>query len=793
MAVPPWTASGVAWLLAATVVTGGARGATTGPRDEPGSDYRVRASETADTTTSFAVGPERARAGRTLDTDLIYKGLAWDYCGPRPVGLGPAALPQSTAEEQILLSADAFDYDRTLDLLWLSGDVQGVQGRRSVAADKVVYDRNTSDLVAVGNVFLTDPGLQLVADEARLNLASDRGRLTDVHYRLTGRLNARGNADRAELVRPTLTRYRNITYSTCPPGRRTWSLEAADLEMDEAKGWGVARNARLRVHGLPVLYTPYLSFPTDNRRKSGVLVPTIGNSGNRGLDITLPYYWNIAPNMDATLFARYVSKRGPMLGTEFRYLSPRQELKLFGEVLPRDRQRDDQAERWALRIRQRGFFTRGWSTALNYNAVSDDRYFEDFGSRLEQTSMRNLERRGDLSYAGNGWYLNARLQKFQTLDATLTPASRPYARLPQLLFATHPHKSVGPGIELGLSGEYNHFHHDALVHGHRVSLRPFARWPWRKSYGHLIPQMNLYLTGYDLRDQQADKDTHPSHRIPSFNLDGKLVFERGVSWFGEESLQTIEPRLFYLYTPFRDQEDIPVFDSAELSFSYNSLFRPNRFSGQDRIGDANQLTLGLTSRTLSRDSGQESLRASIGRILYFRDRDIQLSGSPEEEKKSPIVGILSARFRWNWTGHASFEYDPDRSSDPLRKRALELRYRTPDNRLFNLAYRFDSELYENTDLSFSLPVSRQLQLVGRWNYSLLNHHTVEALAGIEYGQCCWRMRLMGHHLKNGPDSTGTNSFMLQVELAGLGSLGKRVDKLLERSIQDYSVPLSIAR
>ncbi len=729
----------------------------------------------------------------TVDTDLLHEGLDWEYCGLRPVRLGPAVRPPPpTAEDPLSLSADAFDYDQESDLLWLRGDVRGVQGNRFVAADGVVYDHNTSDLVAKGSIFLADPGVRLIADGARMNLASDQGSLSDVYYRFTGKLNARGNADQAELVDPTLTRYRNIVYSACRPGQRAWSLDAAELELNQAKGWGVARHATLRVRGLPVFYSPYLSFPIDKRRKSGFLVPTFGSSDRNGIDVTVPYYWNIAPHMDATFFMRHMTKRGPMLETEFRYLSPHQRVRLSGELLPRDNQRDSRDTRWALRIEQAGAFGPRWSTALDYRAVSDDQYLEDFSAQLEQTSARNLERRGDLSYSGDGWYLLTRLQEFQTLDETLGPESKPYARLPQLVFGINPRNRVGPGIELGVSGEYDYFHHDTIMHGHRTALQPFARWPLRRRYGHLIPQLNLHLAGYDLKDRQPDKDARPSYAIPSFNLDAELVFERAVKWFGRESLQTLEPRVFYLHTPFTEQADLPVFDTAEQSFSYDSLFRLNRFTGWDRVGDANQVTLGLTSRTLARDSGQELLRASIGQILYARDRDVQVSGPPEEGGRSPIAGLLSARLLQNWTGRASFEYDSDQETDRLRKQTLELRYQTPDNRLLNLAYRFDlgtgeEKLYENTDLSFSLPVNRGFQLVGRWHYSLLDSQTVEAFAGLEYGQCCWRVRLLGHHLKNEPDSAGTNSVMLQVELAGLGSIGQQVDKFFERSIYGYSI------
>jgi LPS-assembly protein len=346
------------------------------------------------------------------------------------------------------------------------------------------------------------------------------------------------------------------------------------------------------------------------------------------------------------------------------------------------------------------------------------------------------------------------------------------------------------GIQLGLSSEYNYFQHSAKVHGHRAALQPYAVWPLRKSYGHLIPQLNLSLASYGLQDQDADKSDNPSYAIPSFSLDGELVFERTVQWFAHESLQTLEPRLFYLYTPFKDQDDIPVFDSSELGFNYYSLFRQNRFTGRDRVGDANQLALGLTSRTLAMESGQELLRASVGQILYFRDRDVQIRGLPEEDGSSSIAGELTARLLQDLTGRASFEWDPNKATDRSRKRALELHYQTRDDRLLNLVYRFDlgtsaATRYEDTDLTFRLPVNRQLQFVGRWFYSLLYSETVEAFAGVEYGKCCWRMRLVGRHLKNKPESAGSNSFMVQVELAGLGSIGHQVDKFLERGIYGY--------
>lgn len=729
-------------------------------------------------------------AGPGRDTDLLYEGLTWEFCGQRPPGFGPATLPPPPGEEdRVFIGADVFDYDRDLDLLWLEGDVRLTQGSRALAADKVVYDRDSADLLARGNVFLANPGIRILADQAEINLETDKGSLDGVQYRLTETANARGTADRAELIDPTLTRYHDIRYTTCRPGQDVWSLDASRLDLDQAKGRGVARHAKLLVRGVPVFYTPYASFPIDDRRKSGFLIPTFGNSDENGVDLTVPYYWNIAPNMDATFFPRHLSKRGTMLGTEFRFLSRGQEAEIYGEVLPGDSQRDDNRTRWGLRIDQKGRLGRRLNTNLSIDAVSDDEYLEDFGNQLELTSTRNIERRGDLTYRADRWQLRMRLQDFQTLDETIPPRGRPYKRLPQLAFSMPPYR-LDPGIQLGLGAEFDAFRHDEKTEGERLALQPYARWPLRKSYGHLIPQVNLYVADYALDDPALEADDHPSYAIPSFNLDGGLVFERSVGWLNQDALQTLEPRLFYLYTPFEDQQDIPVFDSNELTFSYFSLFRPNRFSGKDRIGDANQLTLGLTSRTLARRSGRELLRASVGQILYFQDREVQLRGAPEEADSSAVAGILSARLLSDVTGYASFEYDPNEDTDRSRKRTFELHYRDREDRLLNLAYRFDigrteATRYEDTDVSFRLPVSEALEFVGRWNYSLLNSQTVEAFAGVEYGQCCWRMRLLGRHLKNRPDSTGSNTFLVQVELAGLASIGQSVDRFLERGIYGY--------
>lgn len=741
------------------------------------------------------IGLAQALGEGTTDGDLtdpIHDGLSWAYCGPRPVRSGPPESMAVPPEDAILsLDADEAEYDQERDLVRLRGHIQAERGAQRVAARELVYDRAAEQITVTGDVSIQHPGVRIAADRATLSVTSEQGSLDQTRYRLTGKTNARGTAERAEIVSRDLTRYDEIAYSTCPPGRRDWSLFAKDLELDQARGLGTAHHVRLRVGQVPVLYTPYLRFPLDDRRQSGFLVPSVGTSSESGLDITIPYYFNIAPALDATLAPRYMGRHGLMLGGEARYLTRNQQGKLYGELLPRDRKRADDATRGVVRLEQRGQFGARWRTGLNLAQVSDDRYFEDFGNRIEVTSIRNVERRADLEYLGQGWSVLMRLQGFQTVDESLAAKSRPYQRLPQVRFRLRP-RLLGPGVELGGEAEYVYFDHTDNVHGQRVAAAPYLSWPIRRIYGHLIPEVRLYSAHYRLSDQADGASASPSYAIPSLSLDGRLVFERSIDWLGSAALQTLEPRLYYLLTPYEDQEDIPVLDTTELDFSYSSLFRENRFTGRDRIGDANQLTIGLTTRTLAEQSGDELARLSIGQILYFDAANVRIDQASDKDRNSAVAGELALRLARGLKAQASFQWDPNPGSgqESWEKRVVQLGYREGDDRLVNASYRFnlgttESTRYEDADVSFRWPTGRQVDLVGRWLYSLLYDETMEAFAGIEYGRCCWRLRLIGRHFKNSPDDAGNTSVMLQLELAGLGRFGHKIDELLEENVYGY--------
>lgn len=736
------------------------------------------------------------------DSDRLERGLDWPYCGPRPASAGapsdplltPAAMPAGPTD----LTAGGIVYRRDLDVVDAVGGVTIVRDQQRVESDTLRYDRRRQTVTSPTGTYLEYPQLRILGEAAEINLDTEQGRIDAPRFRLSGPLNVRGRADTAYVVSPSRSAYRDILYTSCPPGSNAWSLRADKLKLDQDSGYGIAQNARLRIRGVPVLYTPYLQFPIDDRRRSGFLVPSFGSSQDNGFELQTPYYWNIAPNMDATITPRLMSERGLLLGSEFRWLTRADGGELRTDILPDDQAYDgDERLRWAINALEQGRWLGRLQTNLDFSAVSDDQYLEDIGNNIDTTSVRRLRQRGDVTYFGRGWSLLTRLEGFQTLDDA-GPSSRPYGRLPQILFQLSPRELLPERmpdhlgrLRASLDAEYNYFDHNHRVRGQRFTMAPTLNWPIQRSFGHLIPGARLYLSAYDLTDVAPGAPSDPGHAIPSLDVDGKLIFERETAWLGEAALQTLEPRLYYLYTPFEDQSETPVFDSSALDFSFANLFRNNRFTGSDRIGDANQVTAGISSRILRATTGEELLRLSLGQIYYFSDRRVQISGPTQTDETSPYTGEITAQLFTHWFGRASFEWDPDTAEDTLPRRTLRLEYRDPEQRVLNLAYRADltpavQNRYEDTDLSFRLPFGARAEIVGRWLYSVRHSETMDAFAGVELGQCCWRVRVLGRHFKRRPEDTASTSVMLQVELAGLGAIGNPIGEFLEREIYGYT-------
>jgi LPS-assembly protein len=717
----------------------------------------------------------------------IDRGLDWNQCGIKT----PRTVQQTTLsqDDTTHIEADAADLYRTENRAVFTGNVKLDRGNDKLEADNISYLKESNILDAEGNVYLEQPGLRVTSNKLHYDLENQQGNADQAEFRLTDPV-ARGTATTAEIINANQSRYTQVNYTTCQPGNSDWLIEAEEMEIDQATGVGVARNTKLRFKGVPFIYLPYASFPIDDRRKSGFLPPSIGTSENTGADISIPYYFNIAPQMDATFTPRIMSKRGLLLGGEFRYLAEKSQGTIKAELLPSDSEQGpgENDTRGALNVELNGTPATAWRYDIDLNYVSDKDYIDDLGTSLAATSVKHQERRGDIQYQGAGWSFLGRAQQYQTIDRLTAINDRPYSRLPQVLVNLEkPDQSMG--LTYHLQSEYVNFDHssDTKVKGSRLDLQPGISLPMRRPWGFLTPKLSLRHTHYNLENQTTGLNDNPSRTLPTLSIDSGLYFERDANWFGNAITQTLEPRLYYLYTPKEDQSDIPDFDTATLDFSFANLFRENRFSGSDKVGDANQLTTALTSRSLSSETGEELFRASIGQISYFRDRDVQLQsgGAAVNDDSSSIVAEVATKLSSNWRMQAGLQWNPHSSSNATEKSAFGLHYLDEKQRILNLTYRHTNGSIEQTDLSARWPINHQFHAVGRWNYSLLHNKTMEAFAGIEYDSCCWVSRFIVRNYRSDANSEGNLALFLQIELKGLTSLGDKIDQFLERGILGY--------
>ena len=718
----------------------------------------------------------------------IDAGIDWDTCAAPIAGLGEGigADLGSDFDKPVEIAADALVSDLAQEQAAFSGDVELVQGGLLIRADELSIDRRSGEVNAQGNLLLTRPDLRVSGSAASYQLNSGLGTVEEASYRLLG-MRARGDATQAEFLGGGRSKYREITFTTCRPGASDWLLRAEALEVDQVEGLATASDATLRFFDVPILYSPTLSFPIDDRRRSGLLVPTLGQTTNTGFDVSVPYYLNLAPNYDLTLTPRVMSKRGALLGGEFRFLTPSSNGTLLAEYLPRDRDyQDGNKDRGAASFRGSTRFSERSNAATILNYVSDSDYLTDLGESLAVTSAVNVLRRGSVVYHGDTWDLSGRLQYYQTLNDAIRTSNRPYSLLPEVAFDLEQPDGLA-GTTYHLNAEYANFYREDSVRGHRVNLSPALSLPLRRTWGYAEPKLGAHYTGYWLTDQTPGLDESPSDLAGFFNLDSGLYFDRATRYFGDSATQTLEPRLYYLYVPRNSQDDQPVFDTTELDFNFDNLFRENRYSGPDRFGDANQVTLALTSRMISDRSGEELLRASIGQIVYFEDREVVLPGEDEvDDSTSSLLAQLSASLGGGWQIRGGTQWDPhDGSNGTIDQALAQVGYRGADRRVFNAAYRLRKDVTEETDIGAVWPFSERFSLIGRYNYSLRENRPLETLAGFEYGRCCWRLRAVVREFSDGPGGDQNLAFLLQLELNGLGRLGDNIDDALERGIYGY--------
>jgi LPS-assembly protein len=602
---------------------------------------------------------------------------------------------------------------------------------------------------------------------------------------------SRGDAGEVLFEGQSKKRLKNARYTTCEAGVDDWYIKASDIELDTYTQSGTATHARVEFKGVPLLYAPWMSFSFNNERKSGLLAPTVGSTSRSGFETYIPYYWNIAPDKDATLGVRYLSRRGAQLLGTFRYLGETYSGTDSVEYLNSDDITGEQ--RYFVNVNHSQNFRNGWSAGYNIEKVSDDEYFSDMSTRIISTSRVNLPQSGRVDYTGDVWRFNGLIQKYQTLDET----NYPYERLPQLTLTADKEWSY---LTTNFYSQWTYFdqNKDAIpaATGSRLTLYPSLSMPIKKSYGFITPKLGVHSTNYRLNDNnfningQNISNNSETRTLPIFSLDSGLYFERDMSVVKNNYTQTIEPRLFYVYIPYKDQDLLPVFDSSVANLNMTTLFTENQFNGDDRINNANQLSLAITSRMIDSDTGVERFAATIGQRYYFTDQKVFLpetsvssqGGSTADSNSSDIIAAMTAHLNNQWKLDAFWQYNTD-DAGMVRTNVLA-RYNPEPGKLINAGYRYTQQFLEQINVSGQWPLSQGWYGVGRFNYSIREKTLIESLAGLEYDAGCWQARAVVQRVETAT-ADANYGFFIQLELGGLASIGSNPLNLLRRDIPGY--------
>lgn len=650
-----------------------------------------------------------------------------------------------------------------------SGDVELVRGDQRLQAEELIYDPQGEMVLLPGWLRYTDAVVEMEASGAEYHTGRSTGNFRDVRYYIAGAEGA-GHAAIVEMTDPVTARVERFDFTTCDIEDPDWQIKAGRVDLDFEEGTGTARNARLEFKGVPFLYTPWLRFPLDNRRKTGLLYPSVGSSSDNGLDLSIPWYWNIAPNQDATFTPRWIANRGAMLGTEYRFLTRRQGGRIAVDYLPDDDRAD--RDRYFGHLEYGARLTDGWRAGADIMRASDDRYFIDLGGELNDSAVQFLRSSATVRGQGRRWRLTTLVDTFQVLDEAVAPAQEPYSRLPRVEFEAR--WPVALGLDLEMHSEAVYFDRSEGVTGARFDLYPELGWRYVRPGGFFHPAVGLRATGWHL-DREEPGDETPSRVTPVISVDSGLVFERLT---GTGRIQTLEPRAFYLYVPHRDQQDLPRFDTTDLTFGFARLFQTNRFTGPDRQGDANQITLALTSRLLDADDGHSLLDASIGQIYFFEDQRVQLDDTPPDDRRASIlVSEVNWRPAHNVLLNVGLQWDPDQQETELVGAGLS--FRAANDTQLALGYRFRRNQVDQVDVRMRYPLTANTSLIGRFNYSFEDSRALEILGGLEYESCCWAINATVRRYIRDRESEMRTSFFVELHLKGLGSLGRRPYQLFD--------------
>ncbi|WP_249931154.1 LPS-assembly protein LptD [Ramlibacter sp. 2FC] len=747
----------------------------------------------------------------------LLQGAAWAQADTAPLRTSPR-LEEPVSEAQrrqtpTFVSGERISGQQDLVTV-VEGDAELRRADTVIRADRLEYHQPEDLAKARGHVRINRAGDLFQGPELELYVDAFEGFFLQPTYQLL-RNQAHGEASRVDFAGEKRAIVHQASYTTClrepgPSWMPDWILRADRITFDQEAEVGQAEGALLSFKGLPLLPIPSMSFPLSDRRKSGVLPPTFGIDSVSGLELSLPYYWDIAPNRDATFTPTLMSKRGVDLASEFRYLENDYKGQARVNLMPSDRLRD--RDRWGYSLQHQGSVQTGWSRVgalglnLNLNRVSDDNYWRDFPRAGLTLTQRLLPSDGSLAWARGDFSFNARALKWQTLQDVTAPIVPPYDRMPQLA-ARYARFNIG-GFDYSVDADTTRFEADfsrlapslrpVQPNGQRSFLLAQLSRPWLRSWGFLTPKLQLHARNYQFDAALANGATTASRTLPTFSLDSGLVFERDASFFGRALRQTLEPRAFYVRTPFRDQSLLPNYDSGANDFNFATIYTENAFVGHDRIADNNLLTMGVTTRLLDPETGAEAARFGLAQRFRFSDQNVTLpGGTPVSERLSDV--LLGAALNWDprWGFDGTVQYNP-KTHRSIRT-TLGARYLPGPYRVLNLAYRLQRGTSEQIDFGWQWPLSSLSSLggdsgekrsggrwysVGRLNYSLQDRKLVDAILGVEYDACCWIGRVVLERLQS-TTTTANTRILFQLEFVGFSRIGSSPLKTLRDNIRGY--------
>ncbi|MDE2235391.1 MAG: LPS assembly protein LptD [Gammaproteobacteria bacterium] len=721
--------------------------------------------------------------------DFIYD--PWATCPSVPPAAPTTALTASSMNPPMHVSADRLNGYVHGDSL-LTGNVQAIQGDRQLHADSMRYNSASGESHATGNVKFTSPTILLNGPSADYNFNTASGVFYDASFALPKR-HGRGQASLLKLLDNDHQILSDVHYTTCPVGSKDWMLNAPDLVLDQSNNTGTGHNVTVDLFGVPIFWTPYINFPLNDARKSGFLAPSFGFSVTSGFDLTTPYYLNLAPNYDATLAPRIITKRGLDMGGEFRYLTNNSKGTLDLNYLPHDR----------LANQERGLFQfsdttklddQGWNFNTAYNWVSDFNYFQDLGNSLDAIATTTQERHAAINFQSpeSNWTFLSQVETWQVVDPTIAPKNYPYRLLPQMQLGWQSDPTSN-GPQYTFNSELVQFQQDQEIGALRLDLTPDVSDTFGNTGYYFTPTVGMRLTKWDLNQNvPLGTETQLTRSMPIISLDSGMFLQRNLGSTGD-FIQTLEPRLYYLYVPYRDQSQIPIFDTVQPQFSFLQLFTTNQFDGADRQSDANQLSYALTSRLLNANTGTQILEADIGQIRYFRNREVQLPGvAPQTNLFSDVVGDLDLNINDHWSAVYTQQWNPTTRQTDFG--AVGLQYHPAHHQVINLGYSYNRTLnLKQSDFSFAWPLTSHWSMVGRWYYDIQNKVTLESFEGFEYDSCCWDFQIVHRRYitqlgtQSGTQTGQANSmFFFQLQLKGLTTIGRHLEDFLQNGILGYS-------